>query len=305
LDILVVDDDQESTESINRFLDRLGYNVVSCQDGAGAWEVLQSNNTPSLVLLNQVVPGMDGIELCQRIREMDREYYFYVILLGSKTGKENFIDGMEAGADDYLTKPVDPQELRVRLRAGMRIIELNRELVESHKSLRNIATHDLLTGLLNRKAVLQALQRETERCFREKKNFCLTLLDLDGFKRVNESVGNDGGDHVLKEVARYLQANLRTYDSIGRYGEEEFLVILTGCDLEDARQNAERLRRRIGDQPIQTPLGSVSVTASIGISHHDKDHKADAESLLRMAEKSLAGAKREGGNRVHVPTEGP
>lgn len=303
MDILVVDDDKETIEALNQLLTSLGYNVVLCQDGPGAWEVLQKNDSPNLILLNQVIPGMGGIELCQKIRELEREIYSYIILLGSKTSKENFIDGMEAGADDYITKPFDPQELRLRLRAGMRIIELNHELVESQKSLQNIVTLDLLTGILNRKTILAVLESEAERSFREEKNFCLANLDLDGFKQVNETYGHKTGDQILKEVVKSLQTNLRRYDSIGRYGEDGFLIIQPGCDLGAAQICAERLRACISDNPIYSPNGPVSITVSIGVRVHGLDKKADSESLIGFSENSLAKAKSDGGNRVVVAVD--
>lgn len=156
--VLIAEDDKATLKVLEKILDSLGYKVISCQDGIQAWEALQEGGAPSLLLLNWMMPGMDGIELYGRVREREKDFYSYIILLTSKTGNKYLIEGMEAGADDYITKPFDAQELRIRLRAGMRIIELNQELVEAQRTLRKITTHDQLTGVLNRGSILHCLE---------------------------------------------------------------------------------------------------------------------------------------------------
>jgi len=205
---------------------------------------------------------------------------------------------MGAGADDYVSKPFDPQELRMRLSAGRRIVELQAELVTARESLRYMATHDSLTGLLNRAEILDRLRREVNRCERERNHVGLLLVDIDHFKVVNDTLGHVAGDRVLSEVAARTRMALRSYDIIGRYGGEEFLVILPGCDSANSVRQAERLRGMVADQPIAGPDRPVRVSLSIGAVSRGPQSPLDINSMIRAADAALYRAKAAGRNRV-------
>jgi diguanylate cyclase (GGDEF)-like protein len=222
----------------------------------------------------------------------------YIILLTVKGEQQEIIEGLEAGADDYVTKPFDVLELKARLRAGRRILELQEQLIASREQLRFEATHDTQTGLLNHEAILETLRREVLRACREGTSLGVIMVDLDHFKSVNDRYGHMAGDLVLREVSRRLQLSMRPYDSIGRYGGEEFVVVAPGCNLEKARLLAERLRTSIGSEPIQDSVVSISVTASLGVS--TALNAKGADQVLRATDEALYTAKVQGRNRVVV-----
>jgi diguanylate cyclase (GGDEF)-like protein len=214
-------------------------------------------------------------------------------MLTAKRQKEDRMLAMEAGADDYLSKPVDPAELRSRILVGKRILELQ-------QSLRFAATHDFLTNLLNRSEILAALEREFSRGGREDKPLTVILADIDHFKRVNDTLGHAAGDEVLKEVSRRLKTDLRPYDVVGRYGGEEFLLVLPGCSLSNGKRRADEIRKVVGGTPIVTPYGTTSATISMGVTAADSDRTRDASELLHEADVSLYMAKEKGRNRVEI-----
>src|SRR5579883_3074258 len=236
--VLIADDSIVSRHLLDATLRKWGYEVVVACDGVEAWEILQSPDAPKLVILDWVMPGLTGPEVCRRVRERAKspetksESYTYILLLTSKSLKEDLIEGMESGADDYVTKPFDQHELKARLRAGTRIIDLEQQLVTAREELREQATRDFLTRIWNRSSILDILQRELARGGREHRPVGVILADLDHFKAVNDTYGHFAGDAVLLEFARRVQASMRQYDSIGRYGGEEFLIVLPGCDEE-------------------------------------------------------------------------
>ena len=228
--ILIADDSIVSRHLLDATLRKWGYEVVVACDGVEAWNALDSEDAPKLAILDWVMPGLTGPEVCRRVRERskDKDTYTYILLLTSKSLKEDLIEGMESGADDYVTKPFDQHELKVRLRAGTRIIDLQRELVAAKDELREQATKDFLTRIWNRSSILDILQRELVRGGREKRGVGVVLADLDHFKEVNDTYGHFAGDAVLREFARRMQGSIRSYDAIGRYGGEEFLIVLPG-----------------------------------------------------------------------------
>jgi len=246
-----------------------------------------------MALLDWLLPGLDGIDICRRIRKLGNGSYIYTVMLTSKNRKQDLLMAMEAGADDYLSKPVDPSELRARVMAGKRILELQ-------QSLRFAATHDFLTGLLNRSEILAALQREFSRSGREGKSATVILADIDHFKRVNDSLGHAAGDEVLKEVARRMKSDLRPYDVVGRYGGEEFLIILPGCDLPNGVRRAEQIRHQIANEPVHTPSGPVSATISMGVTVTAFGSDLTGADILQQADVSLYKAKNNGRNRTEV-----
>ena len=242
LKVLAAEDNPVLQSMLRGMLTKWGYEPVIARDGLEAWNILQSDDAPRLAILDWMMPGLDGVEICQRIRAAAREPYVYMVLLTARTESQDLVDGMDAGADDYLTKPFNAHELRVRLRAGSRILELQEQLRPRPRALRMQATHDGLTGLLNRSAILETLTNELDRAGRDGQPLAVLLADVDRFKSVNDTYGHQAGDAVLREAARRMRGAVRRYDAVGRYGGEEFLIVLPGCDGESAQVQAKRVR---------------------------------------------------------------
>ena len=296
--VLIAEDDRISRRLIEKTLEKWGYTVVSCTDGNEAWETLQQQNAPRLVILDWMMPGIDGIEVCRRIRQMHDEVYRYLILLTAKSGKEDLIEGLNAGADDYLTKPFNSQELQVRLRAGRRIVELQSALLETRDKLRLQALHDPLTGLWNHGEILKTFKQELERSRRENTCVGVFMADIDHFKRVNDSHGHLAGDAVLRLLAERMQSSVRSYDSIGRVGGEEFLVVAPDCEPEEVASLAERVRQQVEAEPFDTAEGMLDVTISIGAACSSNLPTAGVEEIYAAADAALYRAKDAGRNNV-------
>lgn len=296
--VLVADDSIVSRHLLNATLSKWGYEVVVACDGEQAWEILQQPDSPSVAILDWMMPGMTGPEVCRRVREKGREPYIYILLLTSKSLKEDLIQGMESGADDYIVKPFDQHELNVRLRAGTRLIELQAELLATREALREQATKDSLTRIWNRSSILENLGGELARADREPRPLGIVLVDLDYFKNVNDTHGHFAGDVVLQKSAERMRQAIRKYDSIGRYGGEEFLILLPGCDDETTFAQAERLRSHLGDEPIFLPDTALTVTASFGCTSAPPNGRISADLLIRTADEALYLAKRRGRNRA-------
>ena len=296
--ILIADDSIVSRHLLEATLRKWGYEVVVACDGAEALESLQQDEAPTLAILDWMMPGLTGLEVCRRIRQKAREPYTYILLLTSKSQKEDLIEGMEAGADDYVTKPFDQHELQVRLRAGTRLVDLQAELLSAREALREQATKDSLTHLWNRSSILENLSRELSRAEREKGPVGVVMVDLDHFKLVNDNYGHLAGDAVLCETARRMQNAMRPYDSIGRYGGEEFLILLPGCDEQTSFHQAERLRKQLSQASMSLNETSISVTASFGVTSALSGQAWTPEGLIRKADEALYLAKKLGRNRV-------
>ncbi len=294
--VLIADDDPVSRRLLQVTLSNSGYETVMAVDGREALSILDQEDSPRLIVLDWIMPHLDGVEVCRAIRRRASEPYLYIILLTIKGQQREIIEGLEAGADDYVTKPFDLLELKARLRAGRRILELQEQLIASREQLRFEATHDAQTGLLNHATILETLRKEVQRAARERTPLSAIIVDLDHFKSVNDRYGHMAGDTVLREVARRLQASVRPYDSVGRHGGEEFIVITPGCSSEKATALAERLRHAVCCEPIQDPAGSISVTASLGVS--SALEAKGAEQILRAADEALYKAKMLGRNTV-------
>lgn len=294
--VLVADDSAVSRKVLQRTLAGWGYEAVPCADGREAWEMLQREDAPPIAILDWVMPGLDGIEVCRRLRALPERGHVFVYLLTGRTSVEDMLAGLEAGADDYLTKPLRSAELRIRLRNGRRLVELHAELVRTREVLRAQAMVDPLTQVANRRAFVETAQRELGRAGRAQRPTSVLMLDLDHFKAVNDTYGHAAGDAVLVEVARRLSATLRDADCLGRLGGEEFAVVLPECGLSDALIVAERLRREIARAPIAVPGTRLAVTASIGVASTLAGRDSIVE-LLDLADGALYQAKAKGRNR--------
>ncbi|HYS43075.1 MAG TPA: diguanylate cyclase [Geobacteraceae bacterium] len=298
--ILIADDDPAFRDLLKERLAKWGYEVVIAENGNEAWQALQADDAPSLAILDWMMPGMAGIEVCRRVRKEKEEPYTYIILLTSQQQDEDIVAGMEAGADDYITKPFKHSELRVRLRAGRRIIELQNELLAARENLREKASHDSLTSLWNHEEILGILGQELARAEREKQCISVIMADLDHFKMVNDTYGHLAGDAVLRLTAKRMLSLMRGYDFIGRYGGEEFLVILPECCKECSVAFAERLRSCVSSGSMDTPEGMIPVTISIGVAASGGENGWAADSLVKAADVALYRAKENGRNRVEV-----
>lgn len=296
--ILVAEDDAVHRQLLDATLTRWGFEVVVARDGAEAWQVLEGDDAPELIILDWVMPGRDGLELCHLIRQQASARYRYVLLVTARHEKQDRLRGLEAGADDYLSKPLDIAELRARLAAGRRILQLQDELITARERMRLLATRDALTGVWNRGAILDVFERELSRCRREQLPLGVALADIDHFKPVNDSYGHLVGDAVLQQVAARMATALRPYDLIGRYGGEEFLILLPGCTESATVKVCERLRGVIADHPTTHNGRTVPVTVSIGCIVSEVPHDKTSRELLHAADEALYHAKRQGRNRV-------
>jgi two-component system, cell cycle response regulator len=292
--ILLVEDSAIERRQIGRYLKEWNLEFVTAKDGLEAWNCLQSLDAPNLVLLDWMLPRLDGIELARRIRTLGANgIYIYTVMLTAKGKKQDLLTAMAAGADDYLAKPVDPSELKARILVAKRILEL-------HQSLRFAATHDFLTRLLNRAEILASLKRELSRSARESKPVAIIMSDVDNFKKVNDSLGHTVGDAVLKEVAERLKSDLRPYDLVGRYGGEEFLIVLPNCCLKIATRRADEIRNLVCKDAIVTTFATVPVTVSMGVTAAEGTQSLTIEELLQQADKALYRAKENGRNCVQT-----
>jgi two-component system cell cycle response regulator len=300
LKALIADDNSVSRMLLERLLTKWGYEVIQANDGAAAWEILQGEDPPRLVILDWMMPGMSGPEVCREARKRVACAYAYILLVTSKEEKQDVILGLEAGADDYLTKPIFPEELRARLRVGLRILELEDKLVDASDILKYKATHDELTGLLNRASIAELLRRELERAKRQDGVCGVILADLDHFKLVNDTLGHGAGDSVLREAAQRLVAGVRAYDAVGRYGGEEFLIVLPGCDEASLRQRGENILESFRATPFATAEAAVPVNVSLGAACSSSWNAPSLESVVRAADRALYRAKHNGRDRVEL-----
>lgn len=293
--ILIAEDDPVSQRMLQSFLTKWGYEIIAVSSGTEALRILEGPDAPPLAVLDWMMPGLEGPEICREIRKDPERPYTYVLLLTARTQKEDLLKGLEAGADDYLTKPFDVQELRARLHVGRRILDLQHHLLAATDELRFRASHDMLTGIPNRGTILEAVNRERARQIRDGGSFGVILADLDHFKAVNDTYGHLAGDIVLKEAACRMRSCVRSYDSIGRYGGEEFLIVVPTGDGNSTAAVAERIREAISEKPVTTESGPISITASLGIA---VSLDREAKEVLRSADEALYWAKARGRNRV-------
>lgn len=297
--ILVADDDPVSRRLMERILQQSAYEVISVENGRQAVHELAREGGPRLALIDWMMPELDGPNVCREVRNRHDDLYVYILLLTSKESSEDIVKGLEAGADDYLTKPCHPAELRARLHTGRRILQLEDKLVEAREEMRFKATHDALTSLWDRGAILALLRSELSRSGRSRSPVSLLLCDIDHFKKINDKYGHQTGDEVLEEVSTRLLDGVRSHDAVGRYGGEEFLILLNGCNSEDLRDRAEDIRGSISRFPVSTTHGPIGVSISMGaITIEDWNTSIPIEQFLKQADMALYRAKAAGRNRV-------
>jgi two-component system, cell cycle response regulator len=291
--ILIVEDDPISRRILEANLLEWGYEVMVASDGAEALEIIQQPESPNLIISDWMMPRMDGLALCREIRNVEKSEYIYFIILTAKGEKRDIIEGLEAGADDFLSKPFNQEEMKYRIRIGERIINLERRIME-------LANTDPLTGLLNRRAFMERVEQEISRAQREKQPFSLVMADIDHFKSVNDTHGHQIGDLVLQRFADQLTASTRPYDLLGRYGGEEFVVCLAGVDGLQAASIAERMCRQVEAMEIMLPddSRSIRITASFGTASYSIESESNIDLLIKRADDALYLAKNKGRNCV-------
>lgn len=298
MNILIADDDRSSRILLAAQLRGLGHKVVCAHDGLTALSSLSSTEPPQIAILDWLMPGMDGLELCRVVRARNCDRYTYLILLTAKTLVRERVEGLDSGADDYIAKPVAPDELGARVRAGQRIISLHEDLLQAREQLRMQATHDSLTGLWNRGAILNILRTQSERSIAERRALGVLLCDVDHFKVINDTCGHLAGDAVLRIIAERLQRAVRQSDVVGRYGGEEFLVILPDCGEDTLADVAERVRLSVCMHDIAWSGLRIKASISIGATLQTSDRAVSIEGLIQGADTGLFTAKRAGRNRI-------
>jgi diguanylate cyclase (GGDEF)-like protein len=303
--VLIADDDLLLRRMLEPKLRAAGHDVVTAGDGLQAWDVLREENIRMLIV-DWMMPGLDGPELIRRVRNAGWPGYTYTILLTARSGRDDVVEGLSLGADDYVTKPFRCEELLARVGVGVRILEVEGRLSDSLAREEALASRDSLTGLPNRRALYDRARSELSSAARARTSVALIMLDLDHFKRINDQFGHAGGDEALRRVAEVLREHRRDYDFVGRWGGEEFLVILPGASLAQAGLVAERIRTAI--QSIDLRLGgpdTVTLRASLGVAAARPAAFSNVlDELLRSADDAMYRAKREGRNRVSLHADG-
>ncbi len=297
--ILIAEDDLISSRILEKNLGTWGFDVVLARTGEEAWKVLKDGGL-RMAILDWMMPGMDGVEVCQKIRRRKKYKYTYIILLSAKDRKQDIIAGLSSGADDYMAKPVNFLELRARLQTGRRIVELEDKLLSIQNQLKDIASRDSLTKLWNRAEITKFLKEEMSRGQREQKPTSVIMVDIDHFKKINDFYGHDVGDQALLQVAARLKKKLRQSDKVGRYGGDEMIIILPGCGVAEIPKIAERLRASVARRGIATELGSVPVTISAGGTSSENFSIPTADRLIKASDEALLKAKNQGRNCVVV-----
>ena len=291
---LIAEDDNISRLMLSKLLTRWSFEVTAVEDGEQAWAYLQHVESPSIVLLDWMMPGMDGLEVCKRLRAIETESSSYVILLTSRDAKSDIVQGLEAGADDYLPKPYDSEELQARLNVGCRIIDLQERLIALSKT-------DALTALGNRRMFFESARSEIYRSRRYHFPLSLILIDLDHFKKINDTCGHDSGDLVLRGIAQIFAARFRDSDIVCRIGGDEFAILLPHTAVSEAYLVAESIRidmlqRRFGLDGIEDK-DNPTITMSIGVSQLEPGD-GTVDDLYRRTDSFLYVAKHHGRNQV-------
>jgi len=297
--ILIVEDELIFRRMVKKYLLEAGHNIVEAEDGQSAWELFQ-HEPFQLVITDWMMPRLSGPELVQKIRTGGEKNYTYIIMLTAMDDKDNVVVGLESGADEYLTKPFNSKELVARVASGMRILKLEEQLMQARQQMEILAMRDGLTELLNRRAIEEYAEAEFNLTLRKERVLSIILLDIDHFKNINDRFGHNCGDHTLQQVAKILKEDLRVYDRIGRWGGEEFILILPDTQLMDAAKVAERVRVRTAKMEISFENGEIfSVQVSLGVAS-TAGQFSSLTKLIDAADQALYQAKQTGRNRVCI-----
>lgn len=301
--LLIAEDSMSQRIMLKAIVEQWGFEVVEAEDGEQAWEIMSQDSAPHLLLLDWEMPKLDGLSVCRRLRRQQSSDPPYIILLTARSDTTDIVNGLDAGANDYIAKPFNSAELKARLQVGRRMVDLQSTLIETQQQLQFQATHDALTGLINRGAVLESLEKELERARRSGSGLAIGLCDIDFFKNINDTHGHLVGDEVLREMARRFNGAIRPYDHIGRYGGEEFLLVIP-MQNERGTNSFERVRHSVADTPFQPDGLSLSASISIGVAlYSGAENNCNANELLNAADMALYRAKDEGRNRVVMATK--
>jgi two-component system, cell cycle response regulator len=295
--ILVVDDHEDNVELLRARLEARGYEVFGANDGFTALDIVQ-RVIPDLILLDVMMPKMDGMEVVRRLKANKDLPFIPVIMQTALDSTENKVEGLDAGADDYITKPINFAELEAHVKSMLRIKQLQTELNQANEKLRTISLTDGLTGIENRRSLEERLKEVWSHSVRLHEPIALVMCDIDKFKSVNDTYGHLVGDDVLKEFARLLKDEAREIDRVGRYGGEEFLLILPGTVLDAAVTFAERLREKVENHTFEYEGGTLRRTMSCGVAGSPHPRVKDQEALVRAADDALYVAKETGRNKV-------
>ncbi len=296
--LLIADDDRASSGLLDTMTCKWGYDPIVVANGELAWELMQQEYPPRILLIDWGMPKLNGLELCQRIRSQSGSNPAYIIMLTARAEPDDIVAGLDMGANDYITKPFNSTELQARLQVGKRMLSLQQELNQANDLLAFRASHDVLTGLFNRRAIMEALSKEVSRSFRQNQDLCIALIDIDFFKQVNDSYGHLTGDHVLSEIAQRISTQLRPYDVVGRYGGEEFLLLFNSS-IEGGNIVLERIRIAIANTCFNYQQNTLNVTISSGFTIFNPSEGAnDNMKLIDIADKALYMAKEGGRNKV-------
>ena len=302
--ILLAEDNTVTRKLVKKILENKGYEIIEAKDGGEAWEIFQKEKEKiNIALVDWMMPRLNGLQLCKKIKATKSQGYTYIIFLTGKVDIDDVVEGLESGADDYVTKPFNKRELISRIDVGKRFIQLHQKLREANHKLHILSVTDGLTRILNRRALLERLEEELHRASRENAFFCLIMLDIDHFKRVNDVYGHQAGDKVLVEVVNRVKSELRPYDIIGRYGGEEFLVGIFGADKEIGSNKAEDFRKCIDEKEFKYSDKKLKITISLGMACQkigDTRNKIPQllDDLTKKADDALYRAKETGRNKV-------
>lgn len=297
--ILVAEDEFLSLKTLENNIKEWGYQVITAKNGQKAWQILQQENV-RIAILDWMMPGLDGVNLCRKIRndyQEKKKKYIYVILLTGRDSQDDLVEGLSAGADDYLTKPFNYQELRIRVQNGKRIIDLE-------ESRMKLAHYDSLTQVWNHNKILEFLDEELQHGSRENYPVGTIMADIDYFKSINDTYGHQVGDEALYRVCSRLKKSIRRYDKIGRYGGDEMLIVLPHCKNYQLNQIAERLCVAVNSKKIKTEYGPLDITISIGGATSEIFPDVSAKNLIQITDKALYSAKTKGRNQAQIAYQG-
>ncbi len=296
--ILIAEDDLTSRTILTAVASEWGYEPIAVEDGIEALKILTADNAPRLLLVDWEMPGINGLTLCKHIREQDSDNPPYIILLTGRSAIDDIVTGLKGGANDYISKPFENAELQARLQVGKRMLDLQSELHRAKEAMAIQANYDVLTGLMNRRAIMNVIEREVERSKRNLQSLYICMCDIDHFKKINDTHGHLVGDAILQQVANRFTNSLRLYDACGRYGGEEFLIVLNSAE-SHVPALFDRICRVISDQPFTYEQTELHVTVSCGVTVYSPPHDLrNVTQLLAAADAALYEAKNAGRNRT-------